>query len=192
MTGMPMGPLEVLDSVGIDTALKITRQTRKEVTKSEKPDATEEILAFLVEKSGRAGVKAGKGFYDYGQNGKRTRLWPGLSDYGKGKWKTDADVDELKQRLLTIQALEAARCFEEGVITDPRDADVGAILGWGFAPYTGGPISMIDTMGAAEFVTRCETLAAKYGKRFQPNKLLKEMAAAGETFYGRFGTRAAA
>jgi len=192
MTGMPMGPLEVLDSVGIDTALKITRQTRKEVTKSDKPDPTEEILALLVEKAGRPGQKAGKGFYDYGSNGKRTRLWPGLLDYGKGKWKTDADVDEMKRRMLTIQALEAARCFEEGVITDPRDADVGAILGWGFAPYTGGPISMIDTIGIAEFLLRCEKLAAKYGKRFQPNKLLREMAAAGETFYGRFGSRAAA
>jgi 3-hydroxyacyl-CoA dehydrogenase/enoyl-CoA hydratase/3-hydroxybutyryl-CoA epimerase len=192
MTGMPMGPLEVLDSVGIDTALKITRQTRKEVTKSEKPDVTEEILAFLVEKSGRPGQKAGKGFYEYGANGKRTRLWPGLLDYGVGKWKADADVDELKRRMLTIQALEAARCFEEGVITDPRDADVGAILGWGFAPYTGGPISMIDTMGAAEFLMRCEALAAKHGKRFQSNKLLREMAAAGETFYARFGARSAA
>jgi len=186
MTGMPMGSLEVLDSVGIDTALKITRQTRKEVTKSDKPDAAEEILAFMVEKAARPGVKGGKGFYDYDARGKRTRLWPGLLEYGKGKWRSDGDVQEIKQRLLTIQALEAARCFEEGVITDPRDADVGAILGWGFAPYTGGPISMIDTMGAAEFVKRCEALAAKHGKRFLPNKLLREMAASGETFYGRF------
>jgi 3-hydroxyacyl-CoA dehydrogenase/enoyl-CoA hydratase/3-hydroxybutyryl-CoA epimerase len=192
MTGMPMGPLEVLDSVGVDTALKITRQTRKEVTHTDQPDAAEEILAFLAEKSGRSGVKAGKGFYEYGPNGKRTRLWPGLADYGKAKWKTDADVEELKQRLLTIQALEAARCFEEGVITDPRDADVGAILGWGFAPYTGGPISMIDTIGAPEFVVRCETLAARHGARFQPNKLLREMAAGGLTFYSRFGAKNAA
>ena len=87
---------------------------------------------------------------------------------------------------------EAARCFEEGVITDPRDADVGAILGWGFAPYTGGPISMIDTMGTKAFLLQCETLAAKYGKRFAPNKLLREMAAGGETFYGRFGAKTAA
>ena len=185
MTGMPMGPLEVTDSVGIDTALKIERQTRKEVAKSEKPDATEEILAWIVEKAGRPGVKAGKGFYDY-DNGKRTRLWPGLFDYGKGKWRTDVDPEELKLRFLTIQALEAARCFEEGVITDPRDADVGSVLGWGFAPYTGGTLSMIDTIGAAEFVKRCEALAAKYGKRFQPNRLLREMAASGQTFYGRF------
>jgi len=186
MSGMPMGPLEVTDSVGVDTALKITRQFRKEVFKTEKPDPTEEILAWIVETSGRLGTKAQKGFYDYDAKAKRTRLWPGFLDYGGGKWRRDADPEELKLRLITIQALEAARCFEEGVITDPRDADVGAILGWGFAPYTGGPISMIDTMGAAAFVKRCEALAAKHGERFTPNKLLREMAAKGETFYQRF------
>jgi 3-hydroxyacyl-CoA dehydrogenase/enoyl-CoA hydratase/3-hydroxybutyryl-CoA epimerase len=192
MSGMPMGPLEVTDSVGVDTGLKITRATRKEVLNTEKPDVSEEILAWLVESAGRPGVKAGKGFYDYDAKGKRTRLWPGLFDYGGGTWDTGADPEELKLRLLTIQALEAARCFEEGVITDPRDADVGAILGWGFAPYTGGPISMIDTMGAAAFVSRCETLAKKYGERFAPNKLLRELAAKGETFYQRFAPAKAA
>jgi 3-hydroxyacyl-CoA dehydrogenase / enoyl-CoA hydratase / 3-hydroxybutyryl-CoA epimerase len=137
-------------------------------------------------------VKAGKGFYEYDARGKRTRLWPGLFAYGEGGWRGDGDVAELKRRLLTIQALEAARCFEEGVITDPRDADVGAILGWGFAPYTGGPISMIDTMGAGPFVASCEALAAKYGERFQPNALLRDMAASGDSFYRRFAHKAAA
>jgi 3-hydroxyacyl-CoA dehydrogenase/enoyl-CoA hydratase/3-hydroxybutyryl-CoA epimerase len=192
MTGMPMGALEVMDSVGVDTALKIARQGRKEVLKTDKPDATEEIMAWLVETSGRPGVKAGKGFYDYDSRGKRTRLWPALFEYGKGAWRSDADVEELKERFLTIQALEAARCFEEGVITDPRDADVGGILGWGFAPYTGGPISMIDTIGAGEFVKRCERLAKKHGERFKPNKLLLEMAKTGESFYGRFAAKQAA
>jgi 3-hydroxyacyl-CoA dehydrogenase/enoyl-CoA hydratase/3-hydroxybutyryl-CoA epimerase len=131
-------------------------------------------------------VKAGKGFYDYDSKGKRTRLWPGLFDYGRGEWSESPPPDELRVRFLTIQALEAARCFEDGVITDPRDADVGAILGWGFAPYTGGPISMIDTMGAKAFVARCEALAKKHGDRFAPNKLLRDMAAKGETFYERF------
>ena len=186
MSGMPMGPLEVTDSVGIDTGLKITRATRLEALKSDKPDIKEEILAWIVEAQNRTGVKAGKGFYDYDAKGKRTRLWPGLFDYGKGAWNKDADPEELKLRLLTIQALEAARCFEEGVITDPRDADVGAILGWGFAPYTGGPISMIDTLGAKAFVERCEGLAKRHGERFAPNKLLRELAAKGETFYQRF------
>ena len=186
MSGMPMGPLEVTDSVGVDTGLKITRATRKEVLNSEKPDVSEEILAWIVETANRPGVKAGKGFYDYDAKGKRTRLWPGLFDYGKEAWNKDADPQELKLRLLTIQALEAARCFEEGVITDPRDADVGAILGWGFAPYTGGPISMIDTLGASAFVARCEALARKHGERFAPNKLLREMASKDDTFYQRF------
>jgi 3-hydroxyacyl-CoA dehydrogenase/enoyl-CoA hydratase/3-hydroxybutyryl-CoA epimerase len=185
MSGMPMGPLEVTDSIGIDTALKITRQYRKEVSKSDKPDPSEEILAWIVETCGRPGVKAGKGFYDY-EGGRRKRLWPGLLDRSAGQWRTDPDPNELKLRLLTIQALEAARCFEDGVITDPRDADVGAILGWGFAPYTGGPISMIDTLGAAAFVKRCETLASKYGERFAPNRLLTDMAQKGDTFYRRF------
>lgn len=192
MAGMPMGPLEVRDSVGLDTTLKISRQARKEVLHSDTPDVTEELVAWVAEVSGRPGAKAGKGFYDYDARGKRTRLWPGFLERGGVTWRTDADPDELKLRLLTIQALEAARCFEDGVITDPRDADVGAILGWGFAPYTGGPISYIDTMGAAAFVVRCEDLAAKYGPRFAPNALLRDMAAKGETFYRRFAPKKAA
>jgi 3-hydroxyacyl-CoA dehydrogenase / enoyl-CoA hydratase / 3-hydroxybutyryl-CoA epimerase len=72
------------------------------------------------------------------------------------------------------------------VLTDPRDADIGSILGWGFAPYTGGTVSFIDGIGVAKFVAEAERLAKKYGDRFKPNKLLKEMAKKGETFYGRF------
>jgi len=129
MAGMPMGPLEVMDSVGVDTALKITRETRKELGASG-TDAAEELLTWLVEKSNRPGRKTGRGFYDYDAKGKRSRLWPDLVASRSGEWRTDADVEEMKARFLTIQALEAARCFEEHVITDPRDADVGAILGW--------------------------------------------------------------
>jgi 3-hydroxyacyl-CoA dehydrogenase / enoyl-CoA hydratase / 3-hydroxybutyryl-CoA epimerase len=184
-SGMPMGSLEVTDSVGIDTALKVTQQTRKDMGITG-ADPALDFLSWIVEKNGRLGRKNGKGFYDYDAKGKRVRIWPDLYKYNGGKWKVIEDVQEMKDRFLTIQALEAARCFEEGVITDPRDADVGAILGWGFAPFTGGPISYIDTIGAKAFVARCETFAAKYGARFKPNQLLKDMAAKGETFYGRF------
>jgi 3-hydroxyacyl-CoA dehydrogenase/enoyl-CoA hydratase/3-hydroxybutyryl-CoA epimerase len=187
-----MGPLEVRDSVGLDTTLKITRQARKEVLHSDTPDSLETMVAWVAETSGRPGAKAGKGFYDYDAKGKRAGLWKGFLEHGGIAWRTDADPQELRRRLLTIQALEVARCFEDGVIVDPRDADVGAILGWGFAPYTGGPVSYIDTMGAKAFVAVCEELAAKYGERFTPNKLLREMAAKGETFYGRFGSSKAA
>jgi 3-hydroxyacyl-CoA dehydrogenase/enoyl-CoA hydratase/3-hydroxybutyryl-CoA epimerase len=185
MSGMPMGSLEVVDSVGIDTALKVGRQTRKDMGINA-VDPSEDFLSWVVEKNNRLGRKNGKGFYDYDAKGKRQRIWPELLSYNGGKWKTDEDVDVMKQRFLTIQALEAARCFEEGVITDPRDADVGAILGWGFAPFTGGPISYIDTVGTAAFVKRCNDFAAKYGDRFKPNQLLRDMAAKNETFYSRF------
>ena len=183
MAGMPMGPLEVLDSVGLDTPLKVARQTRKDLG-TNTPNQMESFLEDIVEKKGRLGRKNAKGFYDYDDKGKRVQLWPDL--VAGREWTTDADVEELKERFLTIQALEAARCFEEGVLTDPRDADVGGILGWGFAPFTGGPVSYIDTIGAKKFVERCEKFAAKYGERFKPNKLLLEMAAKNETFYSRF------
>ena len=94
-------------------------------------------------------------------------------------------MQELKQRLLVTQALEAARTVEEGVVTDPREADVGSILGFGFAPYTGGALSYIDFMGAKTFVELCQSLQAKHGDRFAPPKILLDMASIGETFYGR-------
>ena len=96
------------------------------------------------------------------------------------------DVEELKQRFLVVQAVEAARTVEDHVITDMREADVGSILGFGFAPFTGGTLSYIDFMGPKKFVDLCHKLEAKYGSRFTPPKLLVEMAAKGETFYGRF------
>jgi 3-hydroxyacyl-CoA dehydrogenase/enoyl-CoA hydratase/3-hydroxybutyryl-CoA epimerase len=184
MSGMPMGTLEVLDSVGLDTPLKVMRQTKKDLGVNTPPDDSEKFLMWVVEENGRLGRKNGKGFYDYDASGKRLRIWPEL--VASRAWKTDANVDEMKHRFLTLQALEAAKCFEEGVITDPRDADVGAILGWGFAPFTGGPISYIDTLGAKAFVAQCEDFAKKYGDRFTPNKLLREMAEKGQTFYSRF------
>ena len=92
----------------------------------------------------------------------------------------------MKQRFLVVQAVEAARTVEDHVITDMREADVGSILGFGFAPFTGGTLSYIDFMGTKKFVELCHKLEAKYGSRFTPPKLLVEMAAKGETFYGRF------
>jgi 3-hydroxyacyl-CoA dehydrogenase / enoyl-CoA hydratase / 3-hydroxybutyryl-CoA epimerase len=142
----------------------------------------------MVEKKDRYGRKNRKGFYDYPENGPK-RLWPGLADLQPKKLAPDSiDVDELRQRLLGIQALETARCFEEHVLTDVREADVGSILGFGFAPYSGGTLSYIDMMGAKAFVEQCRKLEAKYGERFKPTPLLVEMAAKGETFYGRFAS----
>lgn len=101
-------------------------------------------------------------------------------------------MEVLKQRFLVTVALEAARTVEEGIVTDPREADVGSILGFGFAPYTGGALSYIDGMGVKSFVALAEKLSETYGPRFQPTPLLKDMAAKGETFYGRFDPYASA
>jgi len=95
-------------------------------------------------------------------------------------------VDELKQRFLVVQALEAARTFEEGVVTDVREADVGSILGFGFAPFTGGTLSYIDMMGTKKFVDLCKALEKKHGARFKPSPLLLDLASKGDSFYGRF------
>jgi len=186
-TGMPRGPLEMNDDVALDLAHKVREATRKDMGDQYVAGPVDALISKMVVDLGRFGRKNGKGFYDYPSDGPK-RLWSGLSDLAPVK-TADADkalIEEIRTRLLYRQAVEAARCFEEGVVTDPRDADVGAILGWGFAPWTGGPISLIDSVGAKQFVETCDVLTEKYGSRFAPPKLLREMAANGETFYGRF------
>jgi len=189
MTGMPRGPLELADDVALDLAYKVREQTKKDLGDKYEAGPSDTLIETMVAKLGRYGRKNGKGFYDYpADKGGKKRLWPGLKDIVKFKVTSSTPelVDELKKRFLYRQAIEAARCFEEKVVTDPREADVGAILGWGFAPYTGGPLSIIDTVGTKKFVEDCDRLAQKYGKRFLPGKLLRDMAEKGDTFYGRF------
>jgi 3-hydroxyacyl-CoA dehydrogenase / enoyl-CoA hydratase / 3-hydroxybutyryl-CoA epimerase len=187
MAGMPVGPLSLNDEVALDLAWKIIEAT-KAVEPSAVDPVQEKLLREMVEVKGRLGRKNGKGFYDYPEEGKgQKRLWPGLKELQPVHLDPDTiDIEELKQRFLVCQALEAARTVEEGVITDPREADVGSIIGFGFAPFTGGTLSYIDFMGEKRFVELADHLAAKYGARFTPPALLKEMAAKGETFYGRF------
>jgi 3-hydroxyacyl-CoA dehydrogenase/enoyl-CoA hydratase/3-hydroxybutyryl-CoA epimerase len=190
--GMPVGPLSLNDEVAIDLALKIVRATKAQVGEGAIAPAQEELLVRMVEHEGRLGRKNRKGFYDYPENGPK-RLWPGLADLQSKHLEAELlDMQELKARLLVTQALEAARTFEEGVVTDPREADVGSILGFGFAPYTGGVLSYIDFMGASPFVSLCRRLQEKHGDRFAPPKILLDMSASGGTFYGRAEERRAA
>ncbi len=188
MAGMPVGPLSLSDEVALDLVLKIMKATEADLGANAIDQAQKKLLVEMVEKQGRFGRKNGKGFYDYPEKGKGSkRLWPDLGGLQPKKLDPDTlDVEELKQRFLVVQAVEAARTVEDHVITDPREADVGSILGFGFAPFTGGALSYIDFMGTKKFVDLCHKLQGKYGARFQPPKLLIEMAAKGETFYGRF------
>jgi len=188
MAGMPVGPLSLSDEVALDLGLKIMKATEADLGPAAIDQAQKKLMVEMVEKQGRFGRKNGKGFYDYPEKGKGQKsLWPGLSALQPKQIDPDTlNVEELKQRFLVVQAVEAARTVEDHVITDMREADVGSILGFGFAPFTGGTLSYIDFMGTKTFVELCRKFEAKYGARFTPPKLLLDMAAKGETFYGRF------
>ena len=186
MAGMPVGPLSLNDEVALDLAWKILKATEADLGADAIDPRQKALLAEMVETRGRLGRKNGKGFYDYPEKGPK-KLWPGLADLQKKKLDPDKiNVAEMKHRLLAIQALETARCFEEKVLTDVREADVGSILGFGFAPFSGGTLSYIDMMGTKNFAELCAGLAKRYGPRFAPSPLIVEMAKKGESFYTRF------
>ncbi|MCP1336186.1 3-hydroxyacyl-CoA dehydrogenase NAD-binding domain-containing protein [Futiania mangrovi] len=189
MTGMPRGPLELTDDVALDLAHKVQKATRAALGEAYQVTPADALIEEMVETHQRFGRKNARGFYEYPEGGKK-RLWPDLGTLKavgpRLPEEEQPSAEDLKQRFLTIQALETARCFEEGVLEDVRDADVGAIFGWGFAPWTGGPLSYIDTVGLQEFVARCEALEKLHGPRFAPTPLLREMAEKGDRFYSRF------
>ena len=195
--GMPVGPLALIDEVSSELIHKVNQQTRADlgVAYIERPG---EAVAERMVALGRIGRKAGQGFYDYPADGKK-RLWPDLQKhfpadpkllYGEGEDKR-AKESEIKKRLLYVQAVDTARCLEANVLTDPADGDVGSIMGLGFAPQTGGAISLIDQVGVKKFVAECDEFARKYGKQFEVPKLLRDMAAKGQSFYGQHTAKAA-
>jgi 3-hydroxyacyl-CoA dehydrogenase/enoyl-CoA hydratase/3-hydroxybutyryl-CoA epimerase len=186
MAGMPVGPLALTDETAIDLAQKIMKQTIRDLGEKAVDAEQFKLINTMVDKHGRHGRKNGKGFYDYPEKPAKKHLWPGLKDLYPQQDADSIDVEELKQRFLVTIALEASRVMEEGIVTDPREADVGSILAFGFAPYTGGALSYIEGMGVAEFVALSKKLAKKYGAQFKAPKLLIEMADKGQTFYGRF------
>ncbi len=183
-SGMPVPPLTLSDAVALDLIHQINLQAASDLGEAWRQTPGYAMVGRLVEELGRNGKKAGKGFYDYREDGSR-QLWPGLQAVAARGAVQLASVDDLRDRLLAAQALETVRCLEEGVITDPSEADVGALLGWGFSPWTGGPLSYIDAQGPAAFVTRCDELAERYGsKRLLPPAALRRIAAERGTIYG--------
>ncbi len=192
MAGMPVGPLALNDEVGVDLSWKILQAAKKDLGANAIDPSQEKLIKAMVVEGERFGRKNGKGFYDYPAQGQKS-LWPGLEKIvGKRLDPEKLSVQELKERFLFTVALEAARCMEEGIVTDPREADVGSILGFGFAPFTGGALSLIDGLGVKAFVARAEELAGKYGPRFLPSAGLKAMAANGESFYKKYAPAKAA
>ncbi len=186
MAGMPVGPLALNDETAVDLSYKIMKAMIADLGEKSVDPRHMALITQMVEKEGRLGRKAGKGFYDYPAKPAKKSMWPGLKDMFPQQDPDKIDVKTIKQRFLVTIALEAARTMEEGIVTDPREADIGSILGFGFAPYTGGAISYIDGMGVKAFVELAEKLATQYGPHFKPTPLLLEMAKTGDTFYARF------
>ncbi len=190
LLGMPLGPLQLVDETSIDLGVKIAKATKAAMGEAY-PDAAVDEVLFWMAGEGRLGRKNKAGFYTYDEAGKRGDFWEGLA----AQYPEAAEQPELAQvqhRLMMAQVLEAVRAFEQGVLEDIREGDVGAILGWGFAPWSGGPFSWLDILGAARAVEICEDLTAGFGARFETPALLRDLAATGESFYGRYGAGQAA
>ncbi len=189
--GMPVGPLALADEVSLSLMLHIIKQTEEDTGQAiNEPRA--QLARLFVEKLDRPGKKAGKGFYEYPKDGKKY-LWPELATHYPVR-DDRPDYLTMQKRMLHVQALDAVRCLDEGVVREAKDADVGSIMGWAFAPYTGGVISYIDYVGVEKFVAECDEFHQKYGapfahygshyaERFVVPESLRKMAAEGRRFY---------
>lgn len=180
--GLPIGPLAVSDDTTQKLGYDIMTSTREEMGDDYVPSGTEEFMDNMVNKWDRAGRRFGAGFYNYDKDGKRLGLWEGMTDHYPLK-EEQPSPEEVIERLLYAQLIPTANCYAEGVVPDPQSADLGAIFGWGFPPYTGGPLSYIDTIGLEAFVTTADNLAQRHGARFTPPQMFRDKAKAGETIY---------
>ena len=179
-----MSPLALQDEVSLGLAMYVKDQTRKDLHAEGKPLDEHPADAVLYKLGGdleRLGRKAGKGFYDYGED-KSKKLWSGLSEHFPVQ-PEQPPMQDIIDRLLYVQANEAAKCYEEKVVRSVADTNIGSIFGWGFAPHLGGTLQFINSVGVDKFVQRSQELADKYGQRYAPAEILLKMAAAGTEFH---------
>ena len=191
LLGFPVGPIQLVDETSLDLGAKIAKATMAAMGDAYPKSIADDVTFWMVEE-GRLGRKAKAGFFDYDEAGrKRLGYWKGFNDKFS-ELEEQPDIVEVQHRMIFAQVLEAVRALEAGVLEDIREGDVGAILGWGFMPWSGGPFSWLDIVGAPWAAERCDQLQAKYGDRFACPPLLREMAEKGQSFYGRFGPEAKA
>lgn len=181
--GMPVGPLAVSDEVSLSLMSHIRQQTAKDLQAEGKAAPTHpatQVIDLLVNEYQRMGKAAGGGFYEYPAGGQKY-LWPELkSRFERPDQRISAQ--DVRDRLLFIQAIETVRCVEEGVLMSTADANVGSIFGIGFAAWSGGALQFINQYGLNDFIARARYLAEQYGERFSPPALLLQKAAQGEVF----------
>ena len=193
--GYPVGVLQLSDELNMELFKKISTATRAAVEAdggSYEPHPAEAVIDTMIG-LGRPSRLKGAGFYDYDESGKRLSLWKGLAD----TFTVDTEAvpfQDVKDRLLFVEALETAKCFEEGVITSAAAANIGSIMGIGFPPNTGGAAQFMTgyeapshsgaagEIGLAAFVKRADELAEAYGDRFRPTAYLRQMVEKGESF----------
>ena len=178
--GYPVGPLAVQDETSIELGHKIHVQTIEDIGDEYKPQSAVDVAEKMYE-LGRLGKKYRKGFYEYPEDGPK-KIWSGLAEAFPVS-QTQPDLQLIKDRLMTIQSLDAYRCLEENVLTSPDDGDIGSIFGWGFPPWSGGVFSYIDTVGIKAFVERCDDFHKRFGERFKVPNSLRERANKNESFY---------
>ncbi|ACY14208.1 3-hydroxyacyl-CoA dehydrogenase NAD-binding domain-containing protein [Haliangium ochraceum] len=179
--GMPVGPLAEFDEVSLELSAKIIAQARADGLSAERTRADAAPVIATMMELGRRGRRYGAGFYEYPEAGKKY-LWPGLGEHFPVSAEQPS-VDELETRFLTIQALEAVRCVEDGVIASAAEADLGAVLGFGYPTWTGGTLSYVDMRGHARFIADCERFTERYGPRYEPSAWLRAHAETGQLFH---------
>ena len=182
LAGYPVGPLAVTDEISLSLAEEIQNQTIKDLQAeglTYQASLSDSVVERML-KAGREGKLCGAGFYDY-PKGVKKHLWAGLNE-AFGNNETPYSVEEIKDRLLYIQAIETVRCLEEKVLTSVRDANIGSIMGIGYPIWTGGILQYINQTGLTDFIKRAEELTVQYGERFTVPPLLKDMEKDGLTF----------
>ncbi|HEU5174015.1 MAG TPA: fatty acid oxidation complex subunit alpha FadJ [Gemmatimonadaceae bacterium] len=177
--GFPVGPITLLDEVGIDVGGKVGLVLGQAFGNRMAPSVS---MRRVVE-SGRTGRKANKGFYLYGAGGKKGDVDASIYEIMGGKPRQDVPAEEIVERCVLAMVNEAVRCLEEGILRSARDGDVGAVFGIGFPPFRGGPFRYIDAEGAEDIVHRLEALNGRFSPRFEPAELLVEMARGRRRFY---------
>ncbi|HET9500242.1 MAG TPA: 3-hydroxyacyl-CoA dehydrogenase NAD-binding domain-containing protein [Marmoricola sp.] len=184
--GYPVGTLQLSDELNMELMAKIAKATRDAAGSDHAEHPATAVVAKMIE-LGRPGRLRGAGFYEYDENGRRGELWKGLAEQFPSQ-EQPADIEDLKDRYLFIEALETAKCFDEGVIESAAAANIGSIMGIGYPALTGGTAQFMQGYeghtgkGLEGFVARARELADKYGERFTPSARLVEMAEKGEAF----------
>ena len=187
--GYPAPVLQLMDELTLTLPRRIRTETAAAITAAGgtwTPHPADVVIDRMIDEFGRPGRSGGAGFYEYADDGKRTRLWPGLAEHFGDPALDPAAIpfEDLKERLLFIEALEAVKCYDEGVLTSVADANVGSILGIGYPGWTGGVLQYVNQYsgGLKGFVARARELAQRYGPRFEPPASLVERADRGEEY----------